>query len=68
MTNIYFMISLNSFNYLYYSFFWFMFPFNWFYIAFKDYKVPMAKDIPVDFRISLLKDAPNPLGVLSAKG
>lgn len=45
-----------------------MFPFNWFYIAFKDYKVPMAKDIPVDFRISLLKDAPNPLGVLSAKG
>ncbi|XP_048729395.2 xanthine dehydrogenase-like isoform X2 [Ostrea edulis] len=32
-----------------------------------EYKVPLAKDIPVDFRINLLKNAPNPLGVLRAK-
>ncbi|XP_061183006.1 uncharacterized protein LOC133191267 [Saccostrea echinata] len=32
-----------------------------------EYKVPLTKDIPVDFRISLLKNAPNPLGVLRAK-
>lgn len=32
-----------------------------------EYKVPLAKDIPVDFRINLLKNAPNPIGVLRAK-
>ncbi|KAL8614120.1 hypothetical protein ACOMHN_026337 [Nucella lapillus] len=32
-----------------------------------EYKPPMPKDLPVDFRISLLKDAPNPLGVLRSK-
>ena len=33
-----------------------------------DYHPPMSKDIPVDFRVAFLKDAPNPLGVLGAKG
>lgn len=32
-----------------------------------EYKPPMPKDIPIDFRIALLKDAPNPLGVLRSK-
>ncbi|XP_028399776.1 xanthine dehydrogenase/oxidase-like isoform X2 [Dendronephthya gigantea] len=32
-----------------------------------DYHPPFSKDIPVDFRVSLLKDAPNPLGVLRSK-
>ncbi|VDH96945.1 Hypothetical predicted protein [Mytilus galloprovincialis] len=27
----------------------------------------MAKDIPIDFRIQLLKNAPNPVGVLRSK-
>ncbi|XP_064601079.1 LOW QUALITY PROTEIN: xanthine dehydrogenase-like [Liolophura sinensis] len=31
------------------------------------YKPPSSKDIPVDFRIQLLKNAPNPLGVLKSK-
>ena len=34
----------------------------------QEYKVPLAKDIPVDFRINLLKNAPNPVGILRAKG
>ncbi|XP_067656038.1 uncharacterized protein [Haliotis asinina] len=32
-----------------------------------EYKPPMPKDIPIDFRIQLLKNAPNPRGVLRAK-
>ncbi|XP_076471897.1 xanthine dehydrogenase-like [Babylonia areolata] len=32
-----------------------------------EYKPPMPKDLPVDFRISLLKNAPNPVGVLRSK-
>ncbi|XP_076115153.1 xanthine dehydrogenase-like isoform X1 [Mytilus galloprovincialis] len=32
-----------------------------------EYKPPMAKDIPIDFRIQLLKNAPNPVGVLRSK-
>ncbi|XP_046483350.1 xanthine dehydrogenase/oxidase isoform X2 [Neodiprion pinetum] len=32
-----------------------------------NYKPPGAKDIPIDFRISLRRNAPNPLGVLRAK-
>ncbi|KAL4224843.1 hypothetical protein ACF0H5_015539 [Mactra antiquata] len=32
-----------------------------------DYKPPSSKDIPIDFRIKLLKDAPNPLGILRSK-
>ncbi|KAK7099077.1 hypothetical protein V1264_003269 [Littorina saxatilis] len=32
-----------------------------------DYKPPLPKNLPIDFRIALLKDAPNPLGVLRSK-
>eukprot|EP00658_Telonema_sp_P-2_P085243 TRINITY_DN9681_c0_g1_i5.p1 TRINITY_DN9681_c0_g1~~TRINITY_DN9681_c0_g1_i5.p1 ORF type:complete len:117 (+),score=21.59 TRINITY_DN9681_c0_g1_i5:287-637(+) len=32
-----------------------------------DYKVPSAFDVPESFNIALLKDCPNPLGVLGAK-
>ncbi|XP_064601061.1 xanthine dehydrogenase-like [Liolophura sinensis] len=32
-----------------------------------EYKPPSAKDIPVDFRVQLLKNAPNPVGVLRSK-
>eukprot|EP01127_Copromyxa_protea_P020548 TRINITY_DN6897_c0_g1_i1.p1 TRINITY_DN6897_c0_g1~~TRINITY_DN6897_c0_g1_i1.p1 ORF type:complete len:1483 (-),score=356.31 TRINITY_DN6897_c0_g1_i1:3-4016(-) len=32
-----------------------------------EYKPPSALDIPIDFRISLLKDAPNPLDIMSSK-
>lgn len=32
------------------------------------YKPPGAKDIPINFRIRLPKDKPNPLGVLNSKG
>ena len=31
------------------------------------YKPPMANDIPVDLRVELLHDAPNPSGVLRSK-
>jgi xanthine dehydrogenase/oxidase len=32
-----------------------------------EYKPPSSYDIPIDFRISLLKNAPNPLGILRSK-
>ncbi|XP_067656034.1 uncharacterized protein [Haliotis asinina] len=32
-----------------------------------DYKPPLGKDIPIDFRIQFLKNAPNPRGVLRSK-
>ena len=32
-----------------------------------EYKPPSTKDIPIDFRCSLLSNAPNPAGVLSSK-
>ncbi|XP_028395681.1 xanthine dehydrogenase-like [Dendronephthya gigantea] len=32
-----------------------------------DYHPSSSKDIPIDFRVSLLKNAPNPLGVLGSK-
>ncbi|XP_071104762.1 uncharacterized protein [Haliotis cracherodii] len=32
-----------------------------------EYKPPLGKDIPIDFRIQFLKNAPNPRGVLRAK-
>jgi len=32
-----------------------------------NYKVPGAKDIPIDFRVEMRKDAPNPIGVLKSK-
>ena len=34
----------------------------------QEYKPPASKDIPIDFRIALLKDAPNPIGILGSKG
>eukprot|EP01113_Clastostelium_recurvatum_P035010 TRINITY_DN4821_c0_g1_i1.p1 TRINITY_DN4821_c0_g1~~TRINITY_DN4821_c0_g1_i1.p1 ORF type:complete len:1340 (+),score=354.41 TRINITY_DN4821_c0_g1_i1:272-4021(+) len=33
-----------------------------------EYKPPSSKDIPIDFRVTLLADSPNPVGVLGAKG
>ncbi|XP_062502119.1 xanthine dehydrogenase/oxidase-like [Corticium candelabrum] len=32
-----------------------------------EYKPPLCQDIPADFRVSLLKDAPNPVGILRSK-
>ncbi|EGD72878.1 hypothetical protein PTSG_04607 [Salpingoeca rosetta] len=32
-----------------------------------EYKPPSSKDIPIDFRVNLLKNAPNPVGVLRSK-
>ena len=34
----------------------------------QEYKPPAAKDIPQDFRVTLLKSSRNPVGVLSSKG
>ncbi|XP_025084733.1 xanthine dehydrogenase-like [Pomacea canaliculata] len=31
------------------------------------YKPPLPKDLPIDFRVALLKNAPNPMGVLRSK-
>lgn len=35
---------------------------------FQNYKPLGAKDIPCDFRVTLLKNSSNPLGVLRSKG
>jgi len=32
-----------------------------------EYKIPSHRDIPIDLRVSMLKDAPNPVGILSSK-
>lgn len=32
-----------------------------------EYKPPASKDIPIDFRVSLLRNAPNPVGILGSK-
>ena len=34
----------------------------------QSYHLPMALDIPVDIRVTMLEDAPNPVGVQSSKG
>lgn len=34
----------------------------------QEYKPPSSQDIPIDFRVELLKNAPNPLGILRSKG
>ena len=34
----------------------------------QEYKPPSTKDIPIDFRVDLLKNAPNPIGILGSKG
>jgi xanthine dehydrogenase/oxidase len=31
------------------------------------YKPPMSKDIPIDLRVELLHNAPNPTGILRSK-
>jgi xanthine dehydrogenase/oxidase len=33
-----------------------------------NYKIPSFKDVPLDFRVSLLKDSPNPRAIHSSKG
>lgn len=33
----------------------------------QEYKPPSSKDIPIDFRVELLRDATNPVGVLGSK-
>ena len=38
------------------------------YLIFQEYKPPTTKDIPIDFRVELLKNAPNPVGILRSKG
>ena len=40
----------------------------WSFKFVQEYKPPSSKDIPLDFRVELLKDAPNPIGVLGSKG
>ena len=37
-------------------------------LIFQEYKPPTTKDIPIDFRVELLKNAPNPVGILRSKG
>ena len=34
----------------------------------QEYKPPSSKDIPIDLRVELLKNAPNPVGFLGSKG
>ena len=34
----------------------------------QEYKPPTTKDIPIDWRIHLLPDAPNPVGIRGSKG
>ena len=38
------------------------------YLHTQEYKPPSSKDIPIDFRVALLKNVPNPVGVLGSKG
>lgn len=35
---------------------------------FQEYKPACSKDIPIEFNVTLLKNAPNPLGILRSKG
>ena len=42
--------------------------YNVIFLNMQEYKPPSSKDIPIDFRVELLKDAPNPIGVLGSKG
>ena len=37
------------------------------HVYIQEYKPPCSQDIPVDFRVELLKNAPNPVGVLGSK-
>ena len=36
--------------------------------VFQEYKPPCSQDIPIDFRVELLKNASNPPGILGSKG
>lgn len=40
----------------------------WFFSYVQEYKPPSSKDIPIDLRVELLKNAPNPVGFLGSKG
>ena len=39
-----------------------------YFVFVQEYKPPSSKDIPIDFRVTLLKDAPNHINVLGSKG
>ena len=38
------------------------------YCHHQEYKPPCSKDIPIDFRVELLKNSSNPPGILGSKG
>jgi hypothetical protein len=37
-------------------------------VIIQEYKIPFPRDIPEDFRVTMLRNRPNPYGVLRSKG